>query len=64
MTWNIKRELIPLGIIAGAIALIAFVLIGYSPFASSEPKPPTWLELKDQKVIDNREYKEKRVTLH
>lgn len=51
-------------IIAGAIALIAFVLIGYSPFASDGPKQPTWLDLREQGTIDKREYKEKRFTLH
>ncbi len=51
-------------IIAGGIALIAFVLIGYSPFASDGAKQPTWQELQQQGVIDKREYKEKRFTLH
>ncbi len=51
-------------VISGAIALIAFVLIGYSPFASTEQNSPSWQELQQQGVIDKREYKEKRFTLH
>lgn len=51
-------------IIAGAIAFIAFVLIGYSPFAQDGEKTPTWPELKEQGIIDKREYKEKRFTFH